>query len=148
MKPSYRILFSIYITFIVYSTVFIIWGPAGIVQTSKLNTYKDKLIQNTTELSQINSKLVLQSNRLRTDQGLIALKARELGFFEGGEGKIIIKGYHINNVNFSIGSYYKKFNIKMANVNSFRIFSSIVGLFVYFLLTIFKKNTPVYKKRF
>ena len=148
MKPRHRILFSIYMTFIVYFSVSMIWGPSGIVQTSKLNAYKDKLIQNTTELRQISSKLALQSNRLRTDHDLITLKARELGYFELGEGEIIIKGYDKKNISFSVGSFYKNFTIKIVNINYIRIFSSIIGLFVYFILTIFMKKRSIYKKSF
>ena len=147
MKPSHRILFSIYISFIVYSTISLIWGPAGIVQTSQLAVYKEKLIQNTTELREISTQLLLQSNRLRTDQGLIVLKARDLGYFEAGEGEIIIKGYNKKSINFSVGSFYKKFNFELVNLNYIRIFSSIIGLFAYLILKIFKKNIQLNKRK-
>ena len=147
MKPGHRILFSIYISFIVYSSVSMIWGPAGILQTSKLNLYKEKLIQNTSELREISSQLVLQSNNLRSDQDLIALKARELGFFELGEGEIVIKGYQKKNINFSVGSFYKNFSVKIVNINNIRFFSLIAGFIVYLILTIFINKRPLYKKR-
>ena len=147
MKPKHRILFSIYITFVVYSTIAMIWGPAGIVQTSKLNNYKEKLVQNTTELSLISSKLILQSNRLRTDHGLIALKARDLGYFDLGEGEIIIKGYQQKNINFSVGSYFKKFDIKTPNINYIRIISSIAGLICYIFLSSLNKKLYLHPKR-
>lgn len=147
MKPKHRILLSIYITFIVYSTVSMIWGPAGMVQTSKLNTYKEKLLQNTEELSFISSQLFLQSNRLRTDQELITLKARDLGYFDIGEGQIIIKGYQKKNISFSVGSYYKKLNIKMPNVSYIRIISIIAGMFSFLVLTILNDNIIIQKRR-
>ncbi len=140
MKPGLRILFSIYITFMVYAIITIVWGPAGIVQTSKLKVYKEKLLQNTVDLSQISSTLTLQSLRLRTDHNLIALKARELGFFKEGEGELIIRGYQKNNINYSVGSYYKKFNKEITNVTYIRIFSVILGFMVYLIMSVFKKN--------
>ena len=147
MKPKHRILLSIYITFVVYSTIAMIWGPAGMIQTSKLNSYKDKLVQNTTELSLISSKLILQSNRLRTDQELIALKARDLGYFDSGEGEIIIKGYQQKNINLSVGSYFKKFDIKTTNINYIRIISSIAGLICYLILTSLHKKLHLHPGR-
>ncbi len=148
MKPRHRILLSIYVTFIVYTTVSMIWGPAGMVQTSKLNSYKKKLIQNTTELSIIRSQLFLQSNRLRTDQELIALKARDLGYFDSDEGQIIIKGYQKKNISFSVGSYYKKLNIKIPNVSYIRIIAIIAGLFSFLFLTLFKNSIILENRRY
>jgi len=148
MKPGLRILFSIYITFMVYAIVSIVWGPAGIVQTSKLKVYKEKLLQNTLNLSQISSTLTLQSLRLRTDHNLIALKARELGFFNEGEGELIIKGYQKNYINYSVGSYYKKFNKEITNVTYIRIFSLIFGFMVYLIMSVFKRNYQYQSRKF
>ncbi|MEA1911584.1 MAG: hypothetical protein U9N32_07915, partial [Spirochaetota bacterium] len=138
----------IYITFMVYAIVSIVWGPAGIVQTSKLQIYKEKLLQNTVDLSQISSTLTLQSLRLRTDHNLIALKARELGFFNEGEGKFIIRGYSKNYINYSVGSYYKKFNKEITNVKYFRMFSVIVGFMVYLIMSVFIRNYQYQSRKF
>ena len=148
MKPGLRILFSIYITFMVYAIVSIVWGPAGIVQTSKLKVYKEKLLQNTLDLSQISSTLTLQSLRLRTDHNLITLKARELGFFNEGEGELIIKGYQKNYINYSVGSYYKKFNKEITNVTYIRMFSVIFGFMVYLIMSVFKRNHQFQNRKF
>jgi len=148
MKPGLRILFSIYITFMVYATVSIVWGPAGIVQTSKLKVYKEKLLQNTLDLSQISSTLTLQSLRLRTDHNLIALKARELGFFNEGEGELIIRGYQKNYISYSVGSYYKKFNKEITNVTYIRMFSVIFGFMVYLIMSVFKRNHQFQNRKF
>ena len=148
MKPGLRILFSIYITFMVYAIVSIVWGPAGIVQTSKLKVYKEKLLQNTVDLSQISSTLTLQSLRLRTDHNLIALKARELGFFNEGEGELIIRGYQKNYINYSVGSYYKKFNKKITNVTYIRMFSVIFGFMVYLIMSVFIRNNQYQSRKF
>lgn len=147
MKPSHRILVSLYLTFIVYSVISMIWGSAGIVQTSKLKIYKEKLIQNTTELREISSKLLLQSNRLRTDQRLISLKARDLGYFEAGEGEIIFKGYNKKSISYSVGIFYKRFNIQIVNKKHIRLFSLIFGIFVYLILTFVNINTPLNNKK-
>ena len=93
MKLGFRLLFSIYISFIVYSLLSLVWGSAGVIQTSLLKVYKDKLLQNTIELGDISNQLNLQFDRLRSDEDLITLKARDLGYFKEGEGEIILKGY-------------------------------------------------------
>lgn len=145
MKPGYRILISIYISFTVYTLVVLVWGTAGVIETSRLKVYKDKLLQNTIELSHISNQLALQSNRLRTEQGLITLKARDLGYFDEGERLIIIRGYQTNNINYSVGSYYKRFNKEIRNINYFRFFSLTVGLIMFLLLSALNTNSK-YKK--
>lgn len=147
MKPVDRLLFSTYITFIVYSILFLVWGSAGIRQTLLLEIYKNKLVKNTIELGEISSKLDLQFDRLRTDKDLIALKARKLGYFKSGEGEIILEGYRKNTISYSVGSYYKKFNQILTNNNSFRIFSTIIGVLSFLLMTILKDISNVYRKK-
>ena len=147
MKPGYRLLFSVYITFIVYSLSSLIWGTAGILQTSMLKAYKNKLVQNTMELGVISNQLDIQFYRLRSDEDLIALKSRELGFFRAGEGEIVFKGYQKSNISFSVGSYYKKFNTKETNNSSIRLFSIIIGILSFLLMTVLRRNTDVYRRR-
>jgi cell division protein FtsB len=142
MKPGTRILFSFYISFIVYSSISLIWGAAGVVQTSMLEAYKKKLEQNTIELSEISSNLDLEFKRLRTDKELISLKARDLGFFREGEGEIVIKGYESNSINFLVGSYYKRFSSEVINKFSLRIFSGIMGILFFLVLTVFRGKLP------
>ncbi len=149
MKPGYRILLSVYITFMFYAIVSMVWGTSGLIQTEKLKSYKEKLEQNTLELSQISSSLVSQSKRLRTDSNLIAVKARDLGFFREGEGEIIIKGYNKNSINYSVGSYYNKYTNEMDNRGNIRIYSSIIGFLFFLILSIFstksKLNNKIYQ---
>lgn len=147
MKPGYRLLFSVYITFIVYSLSSLIWGTAGIRQTSMLKAYKNKLLQNTMELGEISNQLDIQYYRLRSDEELIALKARELGFFREGEGEIVFKGYQKSNISFSVGSYYKNFNTKVTNNNHIRLFSAIIGILSFLLMTFLRRNANVRRRR-
>ncbi len=147
MKPGYRLLFSIYITFIVYTLSSLVWGTAGILQTSMLKAYKNKLVLNTMELGEISNQLDIQFYRLRSDEDLIALKARELGFFREGEGEIVFKGYKKSNTSFSVGSYYKKFNTKVTNNVHLRLFSAIIGILSFLLMTVLRRNTNVYRRR-
>lgn len=147
MKPGYRLLSSIYITFIVYSLLSLVWGPAGILQTSLLKVYKNRLVQNTIELGVISNQLELQFDRLRTDEDLIALKARELGFFRVGEGEIILNGYKKNSISYSMGSYYKNFNKKITDNSHIRLFSTIIGILSFLLMTILKDNSNVHRQK-
>ncbi|MCK5198938.1 MAG: septum formation initiator family protein [Spirochaetales bacterium] len=147
MKPGYRLFFSLYITFIVYSISFLIWGTAGLLQTSMLKAYKNKLVQNTMELGEISNQLDIQFHRLRSDEDLIALKARELGFFKEGEGEIVFNGYQKSNISFSVGSYYQKFNTKVTNNSHIRLFSAIIGILSFLLMTVLRRDTNVQSKR-
>ena len=150
MKPGYRLLLSLYITFIIYSLLSLIWGSAGIIQTSLLKIYKDKLVSNTIELEEIGNQLDLKFDRLRTDEGLIALKARKLGFFKEGEGEIILDRYKKNTISYTVGSYYKNFNKRINDKSHIRLFSTIIGVLSFLLMTILKDNSNANhrKKRF
>lgn len=150
MKPGYRLLISLYITFIIYSLLSLIWGSAGIIQTSLLKIYKDKLVSNTIELEEIGNQLDLKFDRLRTDEGLIALKARKLGFFKEGEGEIILDGYKKNTISYTVGSYYKNFNMRINDNSHIRLFSTIIGILSFLLMTVLKDNSNANqrKKRF
>ena len=147
MKPGYRLLSSIYITFIVYSLLSFVWGSAGILQTSLLKVYRNKLVQNTIELGIISNQLELQFDRLRTDEDLIALKARELGFFKAGEGEIVLNGYEKNSISYSVGSYFKKFNKKITDNSHIRLLSAFIGIISFLLMTILKDNSNVHRRK-
>ncbi|MCF6334205.1 MAG: septum formation initiator family protein [Spirochaetales bacterium] len=136
MKPGYRFLFSIYITFVIYSLGTLVWGSAGILQTSQLENYKNRLASNTIELGEIGSKLETQFNLLRLDEDLIAVKARDLGYLSSNEGRIIIEGYNPGNRGFNVGSYYKRYNSPVSNSNKIRLFSLLMGVFFFLILSI------------
>ena len=147
MKSGYRILFSFYITFVVYSLGTLFWGNDGIVQSALLEKYRNKLVENTTNLKHISSRLESQYNSLISNHELIVLKARDLGYFKKDEGQIIIKNYHKKPYNFIVGSFYQRFSNKVLSAEYIRIFSAFIGMLTFLILTVFKGNSIEYKKR-
>ncbi len=117
-----------------------IWGNAGILQTYQLKSYKNRLVENTIELGKIGSDLEMQFNQLRLDEDLIAIKARDLGFLSGNEGKLIIDGYNPGNSGLKVGSYYKRFHNSVVNSNRIRVFSLLIGIVFFLVLTLYRKN--------
>jgi len=147
MKSGYRILFSFYITFVIYSIGTLFLGNAGIVQASLLENYRNKLVENTTNLKHISLRLESQYNSLISNHELIALKARDLGYFKKDEGQIIIKNYQKKPYNFIVGSFYQRFSNNVLSTEYIRIFSAFIGILTFLILTVFKGNSHVYKKR-
>ena len=147
MKSGYRILFSFYITFVVYSLGTLFLGNAGIVQASLLENYRNKLVENTTNLKHISSKLDSQYNSLISNHELIVLKARDLGYFKNDEGKIIIKNYQKRPYNLIVGSFYQRFSNKVLSSEYIRIISALMGILTFLILTVFKGNSNEYKRR-
>ena len=64
---------------------------------------KDTIEQNIEELNIINSDLVLDSEKLIKRSDEIKLQARELGWVEGDEGIIVVRGYEKSKSGYSIG---------------------------------------------
>jgi len=147
MKSGYRILLSFYITFVVYSIGTLFLGNAGIVEASLLKNYRNKLVENTTNLKHISFRLESQYNSLISNHELIALKARDLGYLKKDEGQIIIKNYKKKPYNFIVGSFYQRFSNNVLSAEYIRIFSAFIGILTFLILTIFKGNSHVYKKR-
>jgi len=147
MKSGYRILFSFYITFVIYSIGTLFLGSAGIVEASLLEKYRNKLTENTINLKTINSNLESKYNSLISNHDLIALKARDLGYLKKDEGKIIIKSYQQKTNNFTVGSFYQRFSSNVLNTEYIRIFSGFIGIFTFLILTVFKGNSNVSKRR-
>ncbi|MCD6578851.1 hypothetical protein J7L48_05200, partial [bacterium] len=84
---------------------------------------------------------------LISNHELIALKARDLGYFNKDEGQIIIKNYQKKPYNFIVGSFYQRFSKNVLSAEYIRIFSAFIGILTFLILTVFKGNSHVYKKR-
>ena len=148
MKTGYRLLFSLYVSFFVYSLLFFIWRSSGLIETTRLVNHRDKLSHNTKILSELNNKLDVQFDRLRSDSDLISLKARDLGFLKKGEGSIVLNGFKRSGISYSVGSYYKKFQSDTAPVNNFRIFALISGILTFLIMTLIKGNYNAHQRKF
>lgn len=138
MRSGYRILLSIYVTFIIYSLLSLIWGSSGILETARLTVHRDLLAKNTERLSEINENLDVQFESLSTDSELITLKARELGYYADGEGEIVISGYKKRGIAYSVGSYYKNFEKRVVSGYNLRMVAAVIGLLCFLFMTLGK----------
>jgi hypothetical protein len=68
-------------------------GDAGIIQHQKLECHRNLLLNNVSELKQINQKLNHELEVLTTDSEIIQLLSRELGYYENDDNIIMIEGY-------------------------------------------------------
>ncbi len=88
MKIGSRILFSLYAGFVVATLVHIIYGPAGLFAYGNIESEAVKLEKNLEELKGIHTALSVEFDSLRRSGEQVALKARDLGYLNEGEGII------------------------------------------------------------
>ncbi len=90
MKIVSRLLFSLYAGFVVATLVHIIYGPAGMLAYSTIESDAIQLEKNLDELKEIHTSLSVEFESLRRSGEQVALKARDLGYLSDGEGVIEI----------------------------------------------------------
>jgi len=69
------------------------WGHSGIYSYKKLVNYRNSLEENIKDLEQINQQLLNDIDALGSNSEIVALQARELGFFKDDEQVIRIENY-------------------------------------------------------
>ncbi len=133
MKIS-RLIYSTFIGFTLYLSLLLIYGETGLSAIKKVESYKELLNLNLNEIQEINEELTVEFNSLSSDNELIKLKARALGYF-AREDHIV----HISNWNPDINCYnpghvFKEEYLTEINYNKFRICGFSVSFIVYIFL--------------
>lgn len=141
MKVFARITLSVYFAFLIYSLLSFFLSPSGYIQYQKQLQYKARLEKNLVELQKINSSLSFQLNSLVSDKEKITLLSRELGYFEEGEGRIMINGYEKRKNFFTIGSIL----ISGRSADDYgliiRLSSILLGVLVFILFGFVKRKS-------
>ncbi len=151
MKLHYRLVMSIYASFIIFAWFSFYLGPDGLLETKRLEVYKTKLESGNARLEEINRKLENEFIRLESDPGIIALEARSLGYYHENEGVFILEGYHPEKKGYSIGSLLREYSGKTVSIDVIRYTAIASGIIIFLFLTIFtreKDGYPVRRKRY
>lgn len=88
-----KIIVALYAGFLFGGSMLFFWGHSGIYSYNKLVNYRNSLEANIRDLEQINQQLLNDIDALGSNPEIIALKARELGFFKDDEHVIRIENY-------------------------------------------------------
>jgi cell division protein FtsB len=84
---------ALYVGFLFGGSMLFFWGHSGIYSYNKLVNYRNSLEANIKDLEQINQQLLNDIDALGSNPEIVALQARELGFFKDDEHVIRIENY-------------------------------------------------------
>ncbi|MBN2656180.1 MAG: septum formation initiator family protein [Spirochaetales bacterium] len=100
-------LFSLLIGLSVYSVLIFAKGDTGLSAMEQAESYKNLLSENLDEIREINRELTVDFDALSSDEELIKLKARALGYYEAADHLV-----HIVNWNPDANEYKPGFIVK------------------------------------
>jgi len=141
VKIGYRLLLALYCAFVVHAVLTFAWGPDGTEATKRLLAYRDRLRDNSIQLSERNGILTEQLEALRSDSEPIALAARSLGYYRPGERVVRIEGLETGMISHRIGSILEKPRPYMPFSGFIRATACVLAALVGFLLTSFPGNS-------
>ena len=140
MKGITRLTISLYIVVICLIILNLFFSPDGLIAYAELEDYKDTIEQNIEELNIINSNLVLDSEKLIKRSDEIKLQARELGWVEGDEGIIVVRGYEKSKPGYSIGRLLSRELKSIDKHYNNLIIALLIGLSFYILTGFFREQ--------
>ncbi len=143
MKILFRLAFSVYITFMLYMTLMLLFGPTGTMAVRELDSYKARLESNIEQLEGINSELNSQLSRLMSDRETIAVLARELGYYGTGEGAINIPGYQARKNSYVVGSIVYSAESERGSQDYIRLSSLAIGILTFVSSGILRRKSHV-----
>jgi len=80
-----KLLLSFWLSTVAFCVLQIVFGPAGLVQTARLQEYQTRLDSRLEALQGENLRLKTRYDALRTSTEAVRLEARALGYFRPGE---------------------------------------------------------------
>lgn len=129
-----KILWPIYIGFIVYSLLTLVSGGGGLSNMKALNYFKLNLVNHIDSLNMKNIKLEDEIDRLASDVDRLKLAGRPLGYIEPGQSVIKILNSHLQKSLYEIDHQYEVPEFK-ENSSMILLLSSLFSVifFVFFL---------------
>lgn len=122
------------------------WGHSGIYSYKRLVNYRNSLEANIKELEQINRQLINDIDALGTNPDIVALEARELGFFKDDEQVIRIENYSARGNIHQVGRLIYKTEGKATRDILIKIFALFLPLIFYlFSHIVLKGNGDKYR---
>jgi len=144
MKLWIKISISIYFSFMVFTWSSFFFGPGGFLETRTLTVYREKIRENTINMEIINKKLEGMVRNLQNNPDLIALEARNLGYYRKNEGIFLLNGGPEKNHGYPLGSLYKEFPVHHSSIAFLRSLSLFSGLLFFLSMGFVQRKTNAY----
>ena len=143
MKIS-KLLYAIFVGLAIYSLLIFSEGDTGLKAMSKVESYKELLNSNLENIKKINIELSTEFDSLSTDNELIKLKARALGYFEKNDHIVHITNWNPDYNEYKPGHVIKKEYLSYIDEGQFRMISLsgfLFALIIFLLLERVKKRS-------
>jgi cell division protein FtsB len=129
MKRVWSFLLGVYVAGMAYGGLTLIWGPKGYLQYQHLLAYKVKLEANVNQLEDYHSDLALHAKSLASDRKAVMLAARELGYYQADEGRIVLEnGYKpTSSGSFAVGAFIKPYESEKSPIFVLKLVAIFMG---------------------
>ena len=145
MKLGPRFLAAIYVGFFVHTILVVVWGESGVIPMRELEAYRDKLVENVTNLQEINRNLGEDRDRLLNDPVEIELRARELGYRRSGEVRVTIPAVKKDIRRWTLGARMGGYTVDGERRNLFRAVAFVFAGLFFALTFVFYRKTRDHK---
>jgi len=135
MKIS-KLLYSLLIGLTIYSLLIFYEGDTGLKALAKVENYRKVLNDNLDNIRDINEGLTVEFDSLSTDNDLIKLKARALGYFEREDHLVHITNWNPDYNEYKPGHVIKQEYLTDVDEKSFRLMAFSATLFSLIILII------------
>ena len=133
MKIS-KLFYSLFIGLTIYSLLTFFEGETGLKSMAKVEAYKKILNANLENIKEINRKLGIKFDSLSSDNELIKLRARALGYFDKKDHIVHIANWNPDYNEYKPGHVIKKEYLTEVDEGQYRLISLGGGLFSLILL--------------
>ena len=137
MKLSY-IIYTFFISLAIYSLLIFSEGDTGLKAMAKVESYRNLLNNNLESIREINDELTLDFDALSTDNEIIKLKARALGFFEKNDHLVHIENWNPDYNEYKPGFVIKREYLTDIDEKQFRLIAFSGALFCLVLMVLYE----------
>ena len=145
MSRTGRLLLTIYIAVSLYFLLSLFYGPTGIKASENLDAYRTVLLENISELKEINKDLISKCKPYN-EMNTIRLRAYEMGYLEKDQKKIHLKGVVKSDISHSLGKIIYRSSSQVNRAPFIRSISLIFSLLFYIFSSIFLSGNHGSKK--
>lgn len=136
MRLRDRLLFSGYISLLVYLVVISIIGQTGILESIRLNEARVQLKENIASIELLNRQRSDRIELLRRDPETLIVAIRQLNYLREGEGVVAIGGMsNQDKGGYKLGREVSWARKESSNRLIVRAIAMLVGMLVFFLLS-------------
>lgn len=127
------ILYSLLAGLVIYCLLLLAYGDTGFRAIVKAETYKSVLSENLEKLREINRELTVDFDALSSDDDLIKIKARALGYYEKDDHLVHIEKWNPDADEYRPGFIVKREYRTDVSETPFRI-AGLTGFFIVFAI--------------